>query len=129
MEDELDFSRPENDGRNRCLSLSPYGIEYPNGEPYRCELEREHAIEHSAHGRLWDDNEERKFKKKVIPWEGLVYFFVFLLAGFVGYAIVQSNRSNPGDVPIWYYVGVSIVLAAEIVSLVGLFISERKVKK
>lgn len=126
--EELDFSRPENDGRNRCLSLSPYGIEYPNGDPYRCELERDHTIEHSAHGKLWDDDQERK-PKKVIPWERLVYFFVFLLAGFVGYAIFQSHRDSPGAVPLWYYIGVSIVLLAEIISLTGLIISDRKVKK
>lgn len=121
---DLNFHKDSLDGRNRCLSLSPYGLEYPNGEPYRCELDRNHALEHSSHGKMWSDKEERKNMMKYYIWDKLIIVFglILVFAGLI--AMVMTFVDPTGKVPLWYEIMFWGSVAGVVVGLIGVGISE-----
>lgn len=101
--EELDFHRPELDGRNQCESQAD--VVFPNGKRPRCIGEKDHTLDHAGDGFYW--TEEEAFKPATWHVKNELKYFMALfwviLGGSTLYAIYQIVTDVTSDVPFWWY--------------------------
>lgn len=104
MED-LDFHRPELDGRNQCESQAD--VVFPNGKRPRCIGEKDHTLDHAGDGFYWTEEEAFKpinFKiDKALKWIDIIlWVWVSVMVIYAAYRMIVDADSA---VPLWWIIG------------------------
>lgn len=123
--EELDFSRPENDGRNRCTSQLPWV--FPNGKHPTCELEKYHPLDHGGDGFIWSDDEAMLVVDRHNLWYKALWAMILINAAYVVYAVVELILDRQDVPPLWYQITSPLVFVLLMITVVGY--GRRKFKK
>jgi antibiotic biosynthesis monooxygenase (ABM) superfamily enzyme len=126
MEDDLDFSRPENDGRNQCPSISPWT--YDDESDVRCQVEKNHPGDHAGDGWYWTDEQERKPKKRN-KWDIAFWIAASLNLVLLAFSVTQLFVNPDSEPPVWYLVSTWVIFLILLITLIGdVYTKHKKVK-
>lgn len=117
---ELNFKIPQNDGRNRCRSISPWSR---GDELIRCQLEINHSLDHASAGMTWTDEQERKVVKTLRhKWTGYLVRSIGLVMWVLSYWVIKIYSEH--NIPLGLLLVTLITFASVFICCAGWVISD-----